>query len=362
MEQTIKGIGWETISGWENNQEDRGLYYNGELISSFCSKEDCNNSSYNIYIYANLKDSKCYLKLGKMKDSVIERYKGYQDMENPAERVIALYNTDLGDEIIHKELQITQDIIGAYSWQKASDNNHTDENYLMHNVNSIVKFTDEVERIINSKNAKVKDQPIYEDIKNLVIDVFSQVSDNNKFWNILNLCTRWGKTRTNLSLCEIFNYQHRISIMASYVGTVRNSYKQAIETIKCYNDYFRFYDLNNDLNIDEIISFIEENENNHIMFYLALTGDTDNTYMNRTKIFNNKKLKKYTKLLFIEEADFGAHCEEQINKIKKLKNYNIVHTFITTGTGFDKLQKFIGKEDYNIWVKDYLYDILLKNK
>ena len=213
------------------------------------------------------------------------------------------------------------------------------------------------------KNAIVKDQPIYEDIKELVIDIFKNISETNKFWNILDLCTRWGKTRTNLSLCEIFNYQHRISIMTSYVGTVRNSYKQAIDTIKCYNDYFRFYDLSSEINIDDVINFLNENENNHIMFYLALTGDTDNTYVNRTKILDDKRLKRYSKLLFVEEADFGAHCEEQIKKIKNLKKeYNIAHTFITTGTGFDKIQKIIDESDYNIWVKDYLYDILLQNK
>ena len=170
---------------------------------------------------------------------------------------------------------------------------------------------------------------------------------------------------------------HRISVMFSYVGTVRNSYLNDISTLIDYENIM-FVDLSEVKDVNkkykEIVSWLESDKMHHVLLYFALTGGT-RCFNERKKLVN--KLNQYKKVAFVEEADFGAHCdninidkkidkanEEKISQLAKIKNIikknNIENVYITTGTGYDKIQKFIKGEnsEFAVWVKDYIADVL----
>jgi hypothetical protein len=65
------------------------------------------------------------------------------------------------------------------------------------------------------------------------------------------------------------------------------------------------------------------------------------------------------KELVIEEADFGSHCDLQLNKIKKMEEMNISYNYITTGTGWDKVKKISDLFDnVKLYKREYLKDVL----
>ena len=100
---------------------------------------------------------------------------------------------------------------------------------------------------------------------------------------------------------------------------------------------------------------------NHVMFYVALTGDM--TAFNR-RITILKDLYFVEKELVIEEADFGSHCDLQLNKIKKMEEMNISYNYITTGTGWGKVKKISdlisgeNNENVALFKREYLKDVL----
>ena len=171
--------------------------------------------------------------------------------------------------------------------------------------------------------------------------------------------------------------EHRISVMFSYVGTVRNSYFNDISTLIDYENIM-FVDLSEVKDVKqkykEIVSWLESDKMNHVLLYFALTGGK-RCFNERKKLVN--KLNQYKKVAFVEEADFGAHCdnvnidkkidkanEEKISQLAKIKNIikknNIENVYVTTGTGYDKIQKFIKGEnsEFAVWTKDYIADVL----
>ena len=352
----------------------RGIYIDDKLVIPYLS-EDQVKEKHNLYIYVEIKDNgnTILLKFGKAKTSIYDRYYNGQAAVKEYNRCIWVGDSELGDEYGHKKLQqISKSEYSSYKWHPI---NHSDENYkMLKGVESVYDFIRDVEEIYNTKSVR-KEQPLYTDIRDLVIDVYS----NNKKWNILYLCTRWGKTRTNLSLMQLHNLgnDHRISVMFSYVGTVRNSYFNDISTLTDYEN-FMFVDLSEVKDINkkykEIVSWLESDKMHHVLLYFALTGGAC-CFNERKKLVN--KLNQYKKVAFVEEADFGAHCDnvnidkeedktdkEKMSQLKKVKNIikknNIENVYVTTGTGYDKIQKFIKGEnsEFAVWVKDYIADVL----
>ena len=356
----------------------RGIYDGENLVVPFLSENQI-KGNYNLYIYAQeLKDEKgnvigIILKFGKAKNGMYNRYKGHQDMDKPYNRCIWLGNSDLGDEYGHKELQKrARSKYAKYRHITGDEANNTDENYeMLYGFESVMQFIKDIEEIYNTKSVR-EEQPLYIDIRDLAVEVYT----NNKLWNILYLCTRWGKTRTNLSLMQLHNLgnDHRVSVMFSYVGTVRNSYLNDISTLTDYENIM-FVDLSEVKDVNrkykEIVAWLDADKMNHVLLYFALTGGT-NCFNERKKLVN--KLNQYSKVAFIEEADFGAHCDNvnieneidkkklsQLGKVKDIvKKNKIENVYITTGTGYDKIQKFIKGEnsEFAVWVKDYIADVL----
>lgn len=347
----------------EFKSEKRGIYYGDFLIYPFKSESEV-KENHNLYIYVDkLDNGNIVLKFGETLTSIYDRYKGHQDIIKPFNKCIWLGDSDeYGDKYGHAKLKELQDINKMYRHISGKEANNTDENYeMLYGCDSILQFIEDVEKIYNTKNTR-EDQPLYEDIFNSVKDVFL----NNAKWNILYFCPRAGKTRTNISLMQLHNMLgHRISIMFSYVGTVRNSYISDINKIKGY-ETIKFIDVDNIKNIKETIDDIDnwlKIAENHVMIYFALTGDT-NCFNRRKQILN--KLNNYNKVAFIEEADFGAHCENStknnISQLKKIHSivdkHNVENIYITTGTGYEKLLKFVSNENHKLFTKDYFVDIL----
>ena len=363
------------------NCPKRGIYEGDKLVFPFISEEQT-KENHNLYVYSQIKEDgteKLILKLGKAGSGIYNRYVNHQDITKPYNRCVWLGDSELGDEYGHKELQKrAKSKYAKYRHITGDEANNTDENYeMLYGIDSVIQFIKDVQEIYNAKPVR-KEQPLYIDIRDLVIDVYK----NNKKYNILYLCTRWGKTRTNLSLMQLHNMgnEHRISIMFSYVGTVRNSYLEDISTIKGYEN-IKFVDLSEVRNVNEkyneIVEWLDADETNHVLLYFALTGD-NNCFNERKKLVN--KLKQYNKVAFIEEADFGAHCDnetinkeideenkEKLSQLKKIthivNNCSVENIYITTGTGYDKIQKFVkdNSSDFALWTKDYIADVLGEN-
>ena len=107
---------------------------------------------------------------------------------------------------------------------------------------------------------------------------------------------------------------------------------------------------------DTMVAHLTANQENHIMFYVALTGD-EKTFNRRISVLEH--FENVKKQLIIEEADYGSHCENQLKKIRKLWKMNVSYNYITTGTGWDKVKKISDElGNVKLYKREYLKDVL----
>lgn len=350
----------------------KNLTIDGIFVSDFKSLEDCNNKYYNIYAYLDetswSSKNELNVKVGWAKNGVMARY-NHQDSNLPYQRVIGLWhvNSDkVADSAIHEYLRLKSEIYtndGLYHYNEAAAKRNfgkgSTELYVVESIEGITKLLNDITECTKSENVQ-KFRKLYKDIRDLVIEI-KEMDERN---NILYLCTRWGKTNTILELAKLHNDVDnvRITIMAAYVGTVRNSYKQNCATLKNYSNILFVdpddYDTEEEL-FNDIKNWLMKNPKNHIMFYVALTGDV-RAFNRRISVL--KDLDFIEKELVIEEADFGSHCDNQLNKIKKMEELNISYNYITTGTGWDKVKKIsdILAGECKLFKREYLKDVLGK--
>lgn len=350
-----------------------GLYIDGKFIIGFESIENCKKHSLNIYAYVDLSDwntenHELNIKVGWAKNGIYNRYHN-QDASHPWERVIGLWHVDsdkVADTFIHKSLQDNSKYYKKdklYHWnENAAKREEEDikgsmELYVIDSIEGIKQLMDDITECTKSE-VELEEVPLYKDIRDLVVEIKEMDARNN----ILYLCTRWGKTNTILELAKLHNDVDnvRITIMAAYVGTVRNSYNQNCGTLKNYANIL-FVDPD-DYDNEELFIVIKNHltadPKNHVMFYVALTG---NITAFRRRISVLKDLDFIKKELVIEEADFGSHCENQLNKISKMEEMNISYNYITTGTGWDKVKKISDIfDDVKLYKREYLKDVLGK--
>lgn len=291
-----------------------------------------------------------------------------QDIAQHHEKLVALWkvnkelsNGEALDKWVHHKLD--KKIKEGRSYKHVKEKGTT-ENFEIFGFDSYRELIDDVEKILENKR-ELKSLSLYSDI----VDLVGEIYNNSKKWNLLYLCPRWGKTRTSFSLCQLYNIENtRVTVLFSYVHTVKNSYFSDIYGIKEYNENFMFIDAEN-YNESDIISFLDENDDHHAIIYFRLTATSEKV---KTYIANLTKLsKKYKMIGIVEEADFGAHCNTVNEENEYSSKLKIVHKvvnscklnkiFICSGTGFDKLTKFISKEssnDFEIFSRDYITDIL----
>lgn len=351
-----------------------GLYIDGKFIVGFESIENCKKHSLNIYAYVDLSDwntenHELNIKVGWAKNGIYNRYHN-QDASHPWERVIGLWHVDsdkVADTFIHKSLQDNSKYYKKdklYHWnenaakREEEDIKGSTELYVIDSIEGIKQLMDDITECTKSE-VKLEEVPLYKDIRDLVVEIKEMDARNN----ILYLCTRWGKTNTILELAKLHNDVDnvRITIMAAYVGTVRNSYKQNCAILKNYANIL-FVDPDDYDNEEELFIVIKNHlmadPKNHVMFYVALTGNIT-AFKRRISVL--KDLDFIKKELVIEEADFGSHCENQLNKISKMEEMNISYNYITTGTGWDKVKKISDIfDDVKLYKREYLKDVLGK--
>lgn len=349
--------------------KNKKLTIDNIFVVDFKSINDCKDSYYNIYAYldesSRSSTGELNVKVGWAKNGVMARY-NHQDANLPYQRVIGLWHVDsitVADSFVHDKLKTQSKIyskMNLYHWNENAANRDfgkgSTELYVVESIQGIHALLDDISKATNTKNV-LKTRKLYKDIRDLVVEI-KELDERN---NILYLCTRWGKTNTILELAKLHNDVDnvRITIMAAYVGTVRNSYKQNCATLKNYANIL-FVDPDDYDNEEELYIVIKNHlladPKNHVMFYIALTGDIK-AFNRRVSVL--KYLDFIEKELVIEEADFGSHCDLQLNKIKKMEEMNISYNYITTGTGWDKVKKISDLFDnVKLYKREYLKDVL----
>ena len=203
-------------------------------------------------------------------------------------------------------------------------------------------------------------------------------STNRMLVEIWELCARFGKTRTTIELLKK-QKNSRLLILAYYVKTVKTSYKNEIDSEIDYENVKIFdpdsYGEDFEVCANDCIFWLDSDPNHKAIYLLPLTGtgydpDVDTEVPNfdsclerRTKalykiLCNNLRIEAYRPFMVLEEADFGACCEKQINKIKKVAKKTECSAFIgMTGTNAYKIKKIFGYVDRYV-KRDYIVDVL----
>lgn len=350
---------------WQEEYDEKREILVRKLVCEAMLETDerLNNPYYNIYVWYSFKEGKLYFKLGKADKTINARYNNVTGSDAKYNMILA-YHYDGSDVPIHKILQERAKNNIGFIHAPFKDLN-TEEAYIIQSSEGFENFIKIVEEVCNQKCNVRKDKPLYGDIKELVEEL---ILLNAKYLN-LDLCYRWGKTRTTIELHRRFS--ERIMILASYVGTVKSSYKEEILTNKSYeNIMFIDPDEYRDKSNYELYKicedWLEKDSSNKIMYYLALTGnmneneeDTEDLSCFKRRISSLLKLKKYSSNLVVEESDFGAHCEKQGQKIKFLMKHMKCNRFIAeTGTAAEKIQKIFKNEKFVVVKRDYLIHVL----
>ena len=304
-------------------------------------------TKYIIYAYTDPDaDFNLAVKVGLVeKQTVWDRYAkstGHHAHTN----MVRLWDSNITDtEIIEKLALRARNGRGYSKIEGSRHENHTNsiESFMVNDIRGFNNLMSDISEYAAEKVISKKFREDYESIKTLVDEI---ISYNEKFYN-LDLCARWGKTGTTLRLCKEYNRLEkiRIFIMSAYVGTVKHSYSEEIATLT-NNDNCLFIDPDNYEDEKILVSEMREwlkNKEHYIMYYVALTGDMKSCFNRRVKAL--KKVKVPT-ALFIEEADFGSHCEKQVEKIRHLyKATDCKHVLSMTGTNSDRCEVIFNSLD-----------------
>lgn len=346
----------------------------------FHSHDTLKDKKYNIYAYIDCSktDNKFYVKLGEVKhgNTVYDRYA--KETGSPKNNfMVGLWTFDGTDTEIHNHLQLlTNSNLRTYKHAESEVLN-TSEAYELTSEKSYEEFKSDVDKFI-SKRKNSTACPVYHNFKpysnvtEVIQKTISKIDEGKKF-SILDLCPRFGKTHTCVGIHKEFfekNLNKRIFIISSYVGTVKQSYQDAVGM---YYPNSEFIDADHPSCETDMHNWLDSNPNHMVIFYLPLTGaDSNNSIENNKNIFE-KRIEPLKKLksegyefggIIIEEADFAASCEKQIKKIKKLyKSLNMPYAIATSGTNVSKLDsigKKLGFKENETFRKrcEYIMDVL----
>lgn len=354
-------------------EHNTGNYFisNNETYD-FYSEKQLKDPRYNIYAFIFSKQfgntTKYYVKLGMANNSIWKRYVGVTAARENLKNMIKIWEFDGKDTPIHNYLRKTSSRYNCgYTLDKDIESNT--ETYELTDETGLENFIKDVESIIGQKSAKVQHElKFYPNVNEVVDNTLDKIKNGTKF-SILDLCPRFGKTHTGIQIHSKYftdNPDKRIYIIASYVATVKQSY---MYTIGKFYPNIKFVDGNEDYdaNYNKMKEWLEENNNNSIIYYLQLTGsDEGNTkiFEERTKAL--KKIKSNYKFggIIIEEADFGSACPKQTKKINRLlNNIDIQYVIATSGTNSSKMHIIAKALKYDIkdvfYVKrNYIMDVL----
>lgn len=330
---------------------------------TFRSENELKDKKYSLYLYLEEINGHFYAKFGEAKkQTVFSRYSATGHTAN--KRMIALWQSDKNDKEIHAILRerAKNSLDFSHAEKDAINSNEAYEFYSINGLKNIIKI---INTEVNSSALVKSFIPLYPDIDKLVNDIFNTKA--TKF--NLDLCARWGKTRTALELMHRFNTKNiRISLMLSYIGTVRTSYINEINENSSY-DNCMFIDPDYYATTTECTKAIEtwlKVPEHYVLYYVALTGTFNENDVEidcfKRRIAPLKKIINYSSMMFVEEADFGSSCNKQITKIQRLFNeMKCKKFFAMTGTNSVKSEYIWPKEKLEYFKKDYLVDVLTSN-
>lgn len=323
----------------------------------FYDLETLKDTKYTLYAYVEIQDDKLYVKFGEAKkQSIYARYhRGTATKAN--DRMVGIWESNYGDKEIHRKLKARAKNNRGYT-PAAKEILNTEEAYYVEDARGLQNLLADISEYAGSKSVSIRRvRPDYPD----VIELVKSVIDMKKEKYIMDLCTRYGKTGFFCALWKAINelFGIRINVLASYVGTVKTSYSEEINTLE-QNENCLFVDSDDtrDDTLDTIKSWLADPKH-YICYYVALTGDEDTCFERRIDLLDS--LKDYDKSLVIEEADYGAGCDKQIKKIRHLYNAgsnNFKMFFATTGTKAEKCERIFEPEV--VIKRDYILDILNK--
>ncbi len=181
-----------------------------------------------------------------------------------------------------------------------------------------------VENFLSSQNCK---KPIvnlstaqYETLVKLV------ASYNNENRRILaELAARFGKTITSSALSVETN--QNLTIICSYVKTVFTSFQNDINS---FEQFKHIVHINSDDNDYQLKVLNALNDNKKVFVYLSLCNGSKRN--ERIDFLFGIKTKRF---IIIDEADFGAHKENQVNPLKAAISDDDL-LLIMTGTNSDR--------------------------
>lgn len=262
---------------------------------------------------------------------------------------------------------------GKYSTREAFIVNGEDNDTLEKNIDElherIEKFVKgEVEREI---------RPIYEDTKELITQIM-EAWDKKSFecpHIITELATRYGKTQFGLSMFDTSDA--RIMVLTGYVGTIISSIRPLIRKTVGW-EHYKVIEPDDYDNVEDCYNACEEwlnaDDANRIIYWVAVTGTSkitetssseeveefvctdDNTTFERRIGAFMKLMKDYYYSVVIDEVDFGAHCDKQQKKLRKIANNpKCYYKLSMTGTNADYAEKIWPCDLY--FSRDY-FDLL----
>ena len=331
-------------------------------LYKFVDEQTLKNPTYTLYAYVDIINQTLYVKFGEAKSETIYQRNNQTGLK-ANRHTIMIWESNKRDKEIHaKLLARTQNARGYIRASKIQMN--STEAYEIQSIQGLTNLINDITEYAESSTQVIKNyRPDYPDVVAIATEILEYYKEgNSKF--ILDLCTRFGKTGTFCLLYKMLNQVEdiRIHILASYVGTVKTSYTEEINTIKNNEDCL-FVDPDQFEDVASLVSTVKswlKNPKHYVCYYVALTGNAITCFDRRTEPL--LKLKQYAKSLIIEEADFGAACPEQVKKVTKLANaktkYDIRLLAATTGTKAEKCESIFTPDV--VVTRDYIIDVLNK--
>jgi hypothetical protein len=231
------------------------------------------------------------------------------------------------DDLIRKEI----------GYVKKNEVHNLNYNLLVDKVNDILRKENQPRPVVSLSTAQ------YEDAVKVLISV-----ENGKKRILAELAARYGKTIWSSVIAIESGIP--IVVVTSYVLTSFTSFKNDIRKFQQFQniEIVHTSDENYQIQIKEFI-----NENKQVMVFLSLCDGSKRE--ERINFLNNINLQR---LVFVDEADYGAHQKKQFIALKKLvKNDDVL--VLMTGTNSDRASS---DWDIDLLVSTTYFELLVNKK
>ena len=161
----------------------------------------------------------------------------------------------------------------------------------------------------------------------------------------LGLCARFGKTTTVLS--DFVSSDEQMMIFSSYVLSSNSS---IINDAGCFEQFrhLKIVEVSNEQDLEEVKTLLQSDKKVIAIRGLCDGEKDDEGNSNRDRLFNSLCQINTKKVLVVDEADFGAHQQNQINLIKK-NLVNIDFAILMSGTNQERATSNIEIDEfYNV--------------